>query len=220
MAWQRSRLGAAVDQRLQNSPLLHNRWLRRGVQALIVVFCLVYLVANLRSIEAAQLELHLGLVLLSGLVTVVAVFLGALGWWLTLRTVGQQVRWSDAAHAHLFSTLAKYLPGYAWQLLGKAYRPAVRGTASVVAVGMTSTGAVGAGRGVGWRWLLCRCASSSAWLNDLLGRLAVAAQVALLLLCRPAMRLPGWLSTPPVGDVHMNLVHVGATLQSGWLVVV
>ena len=127
-----------VKQRVQSSPLLHNRWLRLGVQILVGVFCLVYLAANLRSIQAAQVELRLGLVLLSGAITVAAVFMGALGWWLTLKAVGQRIAWGEAARVHLYSTLAKYLPGYAWQLFGKAYLTRQLGVPTgIVAAAMT-----------------------------------------------------------------------------------
>jgi hypothetical protein len=128
-------------QQARQSPRLRrwlgNRWLRLGAQALIVLFCLAYLAANLRSIQEARLELRLELVLLAGVVTVGAVFLGALGWWLTLRALGQPVGWGQAARVHLYSTLAKYAPGYAWQLLGKAYLTRQLGApAGVVAAGM------------------------------------------------------------------------------------
>jgi uncharacterized membrane protein YbhN (UPF0104 family) len=69
-------------------------------------------------------------------ITIIAVFLGALGWWLILLSLQQEINWQSAARVHLNSNLAKYLPGYAWQLVGKAYLTKQMGV---------STGAIGIG---------------------------------------------------------------------------
>jgi len=103
--------------------LAERRWLRLGVQALVLLLCAVYLAANLRGIQNLLTDLqvnYLVLVAAWGL-TVIAVFLGAVGWWLTVRGLGQAASGLPTIRAHVLSNLAKYVPGYIWQYMGKAY---------------------------------------------------------------------------------------------------
>lgn len=52
-----------------------------------------------------------------------AVWIGAVGWWLILRALGinRSISLGQAVTIHLKSNLAKYIPGYVWQFIGKAY---------------------------------------------------------------------------------------------------
>lgn len=50
-----------------------------------------------------------------------SLYLGALTWWLILRCLGEPADGLASQRNHLVSNFAKYLPGYGWQLLGKAY---------------------------------------------------------------------------------------------------
>lgn len=61
------------------------------------------------------------LLILALLLTTSAVLLGAVGWGFSLRALHQDIPWVSMISIHLGSNLAKYLPGYAWQLAGKAY---------------------------------------------------------------------------------------------------
>lgn len=99
------------------------RWLRWTIQILVIALCLLYLVNNLKNAREvlAGLKPNYTILLAALGLTITAVFLGASGWWFTLRALGQPVPWLGSARAHCLSNLAKYLPGYAWQLLGKAY---------------------------------------------------------------------------------------------------
>jgi len=123
-----SRLGGLVNRLLAWSEryrhLLQNRWLRLSLQILILVFCVVYLVRSLQGIGNLELLLQgnpwLALAALAG--TIGSIFLGALNYWLVLRALGQKVPWRSAFRIHLQSNLVKYIPGYFWQLLGKAYQ--------------------------------------------------------------------------------------------------
>jgi hypothetical protein len=109
--------------RARYAPLLQNRWLRLALQVLILLFCAVYLVRNLQGIEnpGALLKGNLWLALAALAGTIGSTFLGALNWWIVLRALEQPAPWRVAFRIHLQSNLAKYLPGYFWQLLGKAY---------------------------------------------------------------------------------------------------
>ena len=104
-------------------PLAENRWLRLGLQVTVILLCLAYLGLNLRNAGGQLGDLHIryGRLGLAWLLTTLAVYLGALGWWFTLRALGQPAGFLPSLRAHLLSNLAKYAPGYAWQLVGKAY---------------------------------------------------------------------------------------------------
>jgi len=108
-------------QKLQQ--VIQIRWLRLTIQIIVIALCLIYLVINLKNAREilTGLKPDYSLLLVSIGLTITAVFLGASGWWFTLRALGQPVAWLGSARSHCLSNLAKYLPGYAWQLLGKAY---------------------------------------------------------------------------------------------------
>lgn len=106
----------------QLQPLGKNRWLRIGLQATVMLLCLFYLGLNLRNTgsQLGELRIQFGRLGLAWLLTTTAVFLGALGWWFTLKALDQPADLLSSLRSHLLSNLAKYVPGYAWQLVGKA----------------------------------------------------------------------------------------------------
>jgi uncharacterized membrane protein YbhN (UPF0104 family) len=120
--------------------LLLNRWFRLAVQISILVLCAIYLINNLQSIKSAHVDFHVNIYLLiiSCGITICTVLLGAFGFYLTLKAMSIPINWSEAINIHLQSNLAKYIPGYAWQLIGKAYLTKRTGV-SVGLVGMTMT---------------------------------------------------------------------------------
>jgi uncharacterized membrane protein YbhN (UPF0104 family) len=69
----------------------------------------------------AEIQINYAILGISWLLTFLAVFAGAFGWGLILRSISQQLTWIESIYTHLASNLAKYIPGYAWQLVGKAY---------------------------------------------------------------------------------------------------
>jgi uncharacterized membrane protein YbhN (UPF0104 family) len=99
------------------------RWLRVAVQITVVGFCIFFLAANLTSARdiLSFSRLDAGALVGSLIFSIVAVFLGTLGWWFTLLSFGHRPGWLESARVHLLANLAKYVPGYAWQLVGKAY---------------------------------------------------------------------------------------------------
>jgi hypothetical protein len=100
-----------------------NRSLRLGVQLLVLAFCGIYLFSNFSKIKnvLGNHPIRPDLVGLSLALTIGGLFFGTIGWWLTLVAAGSRLDIWDATRAHLYSNLAKYLPGYGWQLFGKAY---------------------------------------------------------------------------------------------------
>jgi uncharacterized membrane protein YbhN (UPF0104 family) len=104
-------------------PMLQNRWLRLGLQVIILIFCSVYLIKNLQGIEKPELLLssNIWLMLAALAGSIFSTFLGGLNWWLVLSALEQKVPLRTAARIHFQANLAKYLPGYFWQIAGKAY---------------------------------------------------------------------------------------------------
>lgn len=99
------------------------RWLRITIQITVVGFCMFFLAANLTSAREIFSFSRVDPRALFGslIFSIAAVFLGTLGWWFTLLSFGHHPGWLESARVHLLANLAKYVPGYAWQLVGKAY---------------------------------------------------------------------------------------------------
>ncbi len=103
--------------------LLQNKWIRLVIQVSILTLCGIYLVRNFQNIIAIQLkfQVNIYLLVLVTIITICSVFLGALGFYFTLKAMRISIHWREVINIHLQSNLAKYIPGYAWQLIGKAY---------------------------------------------------------------------------------------------------
>jgi glycosyltransferase 2 family protein len=99
------------------------RWLRFTVQSIVILFCFSYLAYHLHNEAEILRVLQVNYVNIAcvWILTLIAVYLGAASWWLTLRGLGQDVSLVQSVRVHLLSNLAKYVPGYGWQLIGKAY---------------------------------------------------------------------------------------------------
>lgn len=103
--------------------LLQKRWIRLAIQISTVSFSLLYLWGNFQGSKElfSQVAINPGFLVLAWILTVMAVYLGALGWRFTLLGLSLEAPWKKTLHIHLASNLAKYVPGFAWQLVGKAY---------------------------------------------------------------------------------------------------
>jgi uncharacterized membrane protein YbhN (UPF0104 family) len=114
--------------------ILQNRWFRIVSQILIVSLSIIYLVWNYR--DAGELlsktRIDYGIIFIALILTLGAVFLGAIGWGFTLFAFDPKAAWKESLRTHLLSNLAKYIPGYAWQLVGKAYLTNKQGTPGVI----------------------------------------------------------------------------------------
>ncbi|MGQ0601018.1 MAG: lysylphosphatidylglycerol synthase domain-containing protein [Anaerolineales bacterium] len=114
-------------------------WVRAAIGGLILIVCLGYLARMVLGMPTlpAMAQMNYLWLLWSLAITVVTVWLGAVEWWLILRSLGHEVGFGYAARAHLKANLAKYLPGYGWQLLGKVHltaRPGISYSAASVAL--------------------------------------------------------------------------------------
>lgn len=103
--------------------LFQNRTFKLTVQGIILVICIAFLASNFQNSKELLADVRINYPALASslFVTVLSVYLGALGWGLTLKAVGEKIPRRESTHIHLASNLAKYIPGYAWQLVGKAY---------------------------------------------------------------------------------------------------
>jgi hypothetical protein len=176
--------------------LAQNRWLRLATQGLVGLFCLGYLFVNFKSLQTAWQDLQPkpGLILAAGGVTMIAVFLGVVGWWQTLRGCGQRLSWWEAMHIHLYSNLAKYLPGYAWQLLGKAYLTRQAGVPAYVV-------------GLSMSLELFQLVTTGAWVMVIFSSGGLESQ--------PGMYL-GWLDATYVLPVQRILFVILTLVLVGW----
>lgn len=113
---------------------LENRWIRAAVQLTILTFSIIYLIRSYQSVDLSNLRITLDAsqIAWSFIITLGAIFLGGLGWWLTLISVNYKISLLDAIRIHLISNLAKYIPGYAWQLLSKGYLTKRTGASTMV----------------------------------------------------------------------------------------
>ncbi len=115
------------------------RWLRIAVQVVIFSLCAYYIWKKLSQAESVitNIQIDAGILCAALLVSIAAGYLGALAWWLFLLSLGQPVAIIETFRNQLLSNLAKYLPGYGWQLLGKAYLTRKQGVpANLIGFGM------------------------------------------------------------------------------------
>ena len=100
-------------------------WLRTAAAVLVILLCFFYLGRTLwlgaRQVEWSQLTVHPGPLILSAVLFSLATLIGGLCWSLLLEGLGQHAPLRANLKTHLRANVAKYLPGYAWQVVGKAY---------------------------------------------------------------------------------------------------
>lgn len=106
-----------------------NGRVRTAVNVLVFGFCFYYLFENLQSIEKELRNLHFNwyLISMAFLLTWFVDWIGGLSWWLLLRGFGQKVGFQASMEIHFRSAIAKYVPGFVWQYVGKIYLTAEMG---------------------------------------------------------------------------------------------
>jgi hypothetical protein len=101
------------------------RWAGRILGVVLVALSVYYLgrslVDSLRQAPLRDLHLQPTPLVLSFALTVVCVGLGGWSWHLVLRALGHPLALRRCLAIQTTSNLAKYVPGYAWQLVGKGY---------------------------------------------------------------------------------------------------
>lgn len=114
--------------------IFQNKLVRIAVQVVIFFLSVLYLYSQYKDAGDVftQVDFNFQELAFALLLTIFAVVLGALGWSFTLLTFSQTFKIREGFRIHLLSNLAKYIPGYAWQLVGKAYLTGQQGIAGIV----------------------------------------------------------------------------------------
>ncbi len=96
---------------------------RLVINLLVFGFCIAYLLTHFQDILVEIKEVQFaGWKLSFALLLIWAVdWMGAVSWWLLLMGFGQKVDLLESWRVHLKSAIAKYVPGFVWQYLGKGY---------------------------------------------------------------------------------------------------
>jgi len=101
---------------------LSQKPLIRGIfSALAIFFCGWYLYQNRASFTLVinMDQIHIPLILISTFLVLVIEFSGSLVWYSILQGLGISLPFFVAVRAHLYSNIAKYLPGMIWQYVYK-----------------------------------------------------------------------------------------------------
>jgi hypothetical protein len=200
------------------------RPVRLVLQFIVIAITVAILASNLRGLPEALAgsQVDYRWLAASLAMTVLTVFAGATAWILILRGLGQPITWIDGTRIHVYANLGKYLPGYAWQLVGKAYltrrlNVPVRLLAEAMTIEFAELAVVGmalalglfpAGGGLGWvpqPWVL----ALFHWAGLLLFVAAGAGQLALPTLLQ---RTRGTAIVRPG-----PLLAAYLTITAGWL---
>jgi len=101
------------------------RLLKYALGSIIVGLSLYYLGTNIirgmAELREFQWQVNWLDLLISFALTLLCVILGGPVWNLILRSLGHDLGLRASIRVHLQANVAKYVPGFAWQILGKAY---------------------------------------------------------------------------------------------------
>lgn len=102
---------------------MRNRWFKYIFGLIVILASVIYLwqVGGELLSNPTAVQINWAMCFYAMLVTCLAILSGTTTWWFLLLSFSVKASWLQSAQAHLGPNLAKYLPGYGWQLLGKAY---------------------------------------------------------------------------------------------------
>jgi len=110
------------------------RWLfGLGLPLLSVWFIAQQITSGYESIGAILTEVHIPTLLWATTCITTATMLGALEWIWLVNALGAQLDIVAGLKIHLLSNLTKYIPGFVWPYLGKAYLSTQMGISSSIA---------------------------------------------------------------------------------------
>jgi hypothetical protein len=116
--------------------IIQIRWVRVSLQTVLILASLIFLASNFRQYSSSLKDIHVNYlnVLISFGIVTLNLFIGALIWWLLLLSFDQKVDLLRSSRAQILSNIAKYLPGYGWQLVGKSFLTNQMGVSSKVII--------------------------------------------------------------------------------------
>lgn len=88
---------------------------------MILLLCVLFIIKNIQQVNFQRINIDYVKIILSLVFTLLGGTLGAISWWLTLQIFGFRIDLPTISKIQFQSNLAKYIPGYAWQLLGKGF---------------------------------------------------------------------------------------------------
>jgi len=101
------------------------KWIRNASSVLLVAVSVYYLACTAFSytgeINWRSNHLNWQSLLVSFALSLLSIGLGAIVWYLIICSLGSRLSIWSSWNVQVTSNLAKYIPGYAWQILGKAY---------------------------------------------------------------------------------------------------
>lgn len=95
-----------------------------------LLFPLAILVRNWSQVEPYLHQMDIKLLMAGQLCTFMALLLGGVMWTLIQTAFDLGFSWHEGIAIHLLSGITKYIPGYAWQYMSKAYLSRKRGASA------------------------------------------------------------------------------------------
>lgn len=92
-----------------------------------LVFLSAILIQGWSQVRPYLSQISLVPLVIGQLCTIAALLLGAMMWSLIQQAMGLGFSWQESMTIHMMSSITKYVPGYAWQYLSKAYLSGRRG---------------------------------------------------------------------------------------------
>ena len=93
------------------------------LQLIILFFSFLYIWKNFEKILYTILDIDFkyGLLSLSIIFGFLGVIIGGAAWWLLLKKIDSGISLFSSMNIHFTSNIAKYLPGFGWQIFGKFF---------------------------------------------------------------------------------------------------
>jgi glycosyltransferase 2 family protein len=111
---------------------------RLSINVLIFGFCIFYLVNHFHGIVSVlqQGNIYGWSISVAWLIAWMVNWFGGVSWWLLLLGLNQEIDWLRGWQAHFKPALAKYIPGFIWQYVGKGFLTGALGVPARVIGGL------------------------------------------------------------------------------------
>lgn len=103
--------------------LVKNKYVRSVFIILLLVFAVLQISKNYHDLAllVTNFDINFSFLFLAFLLTGLASIMGIISWGLIMRGMGYKVKWLKISQIQVYSSLAKYIPGFIWQVAGKTY---------------------------------------------------------------------------------------------------
>jgi len=116
--------------------LVKNKYIRFVFLLLLLGFAVVQISMHYHDLATRVLNFDINwtLIILAFLLTCLATIVGIFCWGLIMSGMGFEIKWIKISQIQVYSSLAKYIPGFIWQVAGKTYMSHEAGIPSSMAV--------------------------------------------------------------------------------------